>query len=166
MQKLAVRSVGTGGSSSLRISTLIAFFAASLLVLATPERAEAQFYQWGMWNSPGPWKQKPRRARRAAPRNAEPNEQIASTLPKPSGPLVIVVSINNQTVTVYDDGKQIAKSPISSGMNGHETPTGVFSILEKNRQHYSNLYGGAPMPFMQRLTNSGVAMHAGDLPGY
>ena len=79
---------------------------------------------------------------------------------------MIVVSIGKQTVTVYDDGKVIAKSPISSGMSGHPTPTGIFSILEKNRYHYSNLYGGAPMPFMQRVTNSGVAMHAGDLPGY
>ena len=79
---------------------------------------------------------------------------------------MLVVSIGKQTVTVYDDNKVIAKSPISSGMSGHPTPTGVFSILEKNRYHYSNLYGGAPMPFMQRVTNSGVAMHAGDLPGY
>ncbi len=147
-----------------RVSTL-ALLAAGLLVAAAPERAEAQFYQWGMWGNSGP--QKPRRARRAAPRYVEPNEdKAASTLPKPSGPLVIVVSINNQTVTVYDDGKVIAKSPISSGMTGHPTPTGVFSILEKNRIHHSNLYGGAPMPFMQRVTNSGVAMHAGDLPGY
>ena len=51
-------------------------------------------------------------------------------------------------------------------MNGHPTPTGIFSILEKNRIHHSNLYGSAPMPFMQRVTNSGVAMHAGELPGY
>lgn len=161
-----MRSVCTA-TGSLRISPLIVLLAAGLLVFATTERAEAQFYQWGMWNSPGPWKPKPRRARRAAPRYVEPNEQqVANTLPKPSGPLVLVVSLNNQTVTVYDDGKQIAKSPISSGMRGHETPTGVFSILEKNRQHFSNLYGGAPMPFMQRLTNSGVALHAGDLPGY
>ena len=50
--------------------------------------------------------------------------------------------------------------------SSNPTPTGIFSILEKNRYHYSNLYGGAPMPFMQRVTNSGVAMHAGDLPGY
>lgn len=150
----------------LRISALV-LIAASLLVAATPERAEAQFYQWGMWGNGG-WQQKPRRARRAAPRYVEPNDEkaAANPLPKPTGPLVLVVSLNNQTVTVYDDGKVIAKSPISSGMSGHETPTGIFSILEKNRQHYSNLYGGAPMPFMQRVTNSGVALHAGDLPGY
>ena len=128
--------------------------------------AEAQFYPWGQWGNPSPWQQKPRR-RRAAPRYVEPSdEKPAAALPKPSGPLVIVVSIGKQTVTVYDDGKVIAKSPISSGMSGHPTPTGIFSILEKNRYHYSNLYGGAPMPFMQRVTNSGVAMHAGDLPGY
>jgi lipoprotein-anchoring transpeptidase ErfK/SrfK len=151
----------------LRISTVAAFLGAGILVAATTERAEAQFYPWGTWGNPGPWQPKPRRQRRAVPRYVEPSdEKPATALPKPSGPLVLVVSINNQTVTVYDDGKQIAKSPISSGMNGHPTPTGIFSILEKNRVHHSNLYGGAPMPFMQRVTNSGVAMHAGDLPGY
>ena len=121
----------------------------------------------------GPWgrsialaaKAAPRR--RAAPRYVEPTDEKPPTaLPKPTGPLVLVVSIGKQTVTVYDDNKVIAKSPISSGMTGHPTPTGIFSILEKNRDHHSNLYGGAPMPFMQRVTNSGVAMHAGDLPGY
>ena len=153
-------------SGSLRLSTVAIFLAAGLLVAATPERAEAQFYPWG-WGNTSPWQQKPRRQRRAAPRYVEPtDEKPAATLPKPTGPLVLVVSIGKQTVTVYDDGKVIAKSPISSGMTGHPTPTGIFSILEKNRYHYSNLYGGAPMPFMQRVTNSGVAMHAGDLPGY
>lgn len=158
---------GVVGAASGRLHVSIgALLAASFLVAATPERAEAQFYPWG-WGNSGSWQQKPRRARRAAPRYVEPtDDKQASTLPKPKGPLVLVVSINNQTVTVYDDGKQIAKSPISSGMRGHETPTGVFSILEKNRTHHSNLYGGAPMPFMQRVTNSGVALHAGEIPGY
>ena len=153
-------------SGCLRISTLAAFLAGGLLVVATPDQAEAQFYPWGQWGNPSPWQQKPRR-RRAAPRYVEPSdEKPAIALPKPSGPLVVVVSIGKQTVTVYDDGKVIAKSPISSGTSSNPTPTGIFSILEKNRYHYSNLYGGAPMPFMQRVTNSGVAMHAGDLPGY
>jgi hypothetical protein len=143
------------------------FLLAGLLVAATPEPAAAQFYQWGSWGSPGGWKPKPRRLRRAAPRYVEPtDEKPAATLPKPTGPLVLVVSLGRQTVTVYDDGKVIAKSPISSGTASNPTPTGIFSILEKNRYHYSNLYGGAPMPFMQRVTNSGVALHAGDLPGY
>src|SRR5690606_8804076 len=56
--------------------------------------------------------------------------------------------------------------PISSGQPGHRTPTGVFSILQKARYHESNIYSGAPMPFMQRLTWSGIALHAGQLPGY
>ncbi|MBZ0211029.1 MAG: L,D-transpeptidase family protein [Hyphomicrobium sp.] len=166
MQTIAKSDLGAV-VGSLRVSTLVAFLAGGLLVAATPERAEAQFYQWGSWGNPGPWQPKPRVRRRAAPRYIEPtDEKPATALPKPSGPLVLVVSLSKQTVTVYDDGKQIAKSPISSGMSGHPTPTGIFSILEKNRYHYSNLYGGAPMPFMQRVTNSGVAMHAGDLPGY
>jgi len=165
LNTIAKSSVGAL-AGCLRISTLAAFLAGGLLVLATPEQAEAQFYPWGQWGNPSPWQQKPRR-RRAAPRYVEPSDdKPAAALPKPSGPLVVVVSIGKQTVTVYDDGKVIAKSPISSGMTGHPTPTGIFSILEKNRYHYSNLYGGAPMPFMQRVTNSGVAMHAGDLPGY
>ena len=111
--------------------------------------------------NPSPWQPTPRRRARV-PRYVEPtDEKPAPRCPSRRGPLVIVVSIGKQTVTVYDDGKKIAKSPISSGMSGHPTPTGIFTILEKNRYHYSNLYGGAPMPFMQRVTNSGVAMHAG-----
>ncbi len=166
MHTITKAEVGAA-SGSLRLSILAAFLLGGLLVAATPERAEAQFYQWGAWGNPGPWQPKPRRPRRAAPRYVEPtDEKPATALPKPSGPLVLVVSIGKQTVTVYDDGKQIAKSPISSGTSSNPTPTGIFSILEKNRYHYSNLYGGAPMPFMQRVTNSGVALHAGDLPGY
>lgn len=150
-------------SGRLRVSTL-ALIAGALVMAVTPERAEAQFYPWGMW---GNQQQKPRRARRAAPRYVEPtDEKQTTTLPKPTGPLVLVVSLSKQTVTVYDDGKVIAKSPISSGMRSNPTPTGVFSILEKNRSHFSNLYGGAPMPFMQRVTNSGIALHAGEIPGY
>jgi len=163
--KIAKSGVGAG-AGSLRISAVAVFLAAGL-VAAAPERAEAQLFQWGGWGNSSSWKPKPRRARRVVPRYVEPaDEKPTSALPKPTGPLVLVVSLNNQTVTVYDDDKVIAKSPISSGMTGHPTPTGVFSILEKNRVHHSNLYGGAPMPFMQRVTNSGVALHAGDLPGY
>ena len=165
MQKIAKTDIGAV-SGCLRMTIVAAFLGAALLVAATPEPAQAQFYPWGQWGNPSPWQQKPRR-RRAAPRFVEPSDdKPVVALPKPSGPLVLVVSIGKQTVTVYDDNKVIAKSPISSGMSGHPTPTGIFSILEKNRYHYSNLYGGAPMPFMQRVTNSGVAMHAGDLPGY
>ena len=85
---------------------------------------------------------------------------------QPGSPLKLIVSIRRQRVSVWDGLHKLAESPISSGMSGHETPTGVFSILQKNRVHFSNIYDNAPMPFMQRLTWSGVALHAGALPGY
>ncbi len=144
-----------------------ALVAAALLLAGTTDRAEAQLFPWGGgWKATAPWKQRPQRQRRIQ-RYVEPkDEKPIAPLPKPEGPLLLVVSLGKQTVTVYDGVKKIATSPISSGMRGRETPTGIFSILEKNRYHYSNLYGGAPMPFMNRITNSGVAMHAGVVPGY
>ncbi|MFC7301493.1 L,D-transpeptidase family protein [Cognatiluteimonas weifangensis] len=84
----------------------------------------------------------------------------------PSGPVVVVVSLPEQRAHVYRNGVRIGVSTVSTGMPGHETPTGVFTILEKRREHYSNLYDNAPMPFMQRLTWDGIALHAGKLPGY
>ncbi len=84
----------------------------------------------------------------------------------PSGPLLVVVSIDDQVAYVYRNGVQIARSTVSTGAPGHDTPTGVFTILEKNKVHESSIYKGAQMPNMQRLTWSGIAMHAGDLPGY
>ena len=85
---------------------------------------------------------------------------------KPQGPLIIAISIDHQKVRVYDANGFFAESPISTGMKGHPTPMGVFSIIQKHKLHHSNIYSGAPMPFMQRITWSGVAMHAGVLPGY
>ena len=81
-------------------------------------------------------------------------------------PLVLVVSLARQTMQVFRGTEVVVNTRISSGRDGHRTPTGVYSILQKNRQHFSNLYGGAPMPFMQRITWSGIALHAGALPGY
>ncbi len=80
--------------------------------------------------------------------------------------MLAVVSIAKQRITVYGAGGVIGHSPISSGRPGHATPTGVFSVLQKNKFHRSNIYSGAPMPFMQRLTWSGIALHAGALPGF
>src|SRR5215475_12736301 len=85
---------------------------------------------------------------------------------KPQGPLIIAVSIDQQKVRVYDANGLFAESPVSTGMRGHSTPMGVFSVIEKNKLHRSNIYSGAPMPFMQRITWSGIALHAGVLPGY
>src|ERR1700728_4443790 len=85
---------------------------------------------------------------------------------KPQGPLIISISIAQQKLRVYDANGLFAESPVSTGMPGHSTPMGVFSVIQKQKFHRSNIYSGAPMPFMQRITWSGVAMHAGVLPGY
>ncbi len=79
------------------------------------------------------------------------------------GPVQIVVSLPRQKVTIYRGGKQIASARVSTGKNGHRTPPGVFSIIQKNRTHFSNIYDNAPMPFMQRITWSGLALHAGNV---
>jgi hypothetical protein len=86
--------------------------------------------------------------------------------PTPAGPVQVVVSIADQRVAIYANGALFAQSAVSTGKKGHSTPTGVFSVLEKHRHHLSNIYSNAPMPYMQRLTWSGVALHAGELPGY
>jgi hypothetical protein len=83
----------------------------------------------------------------------------------PPGPLQLVVSIRRQQVTLYSNGHRVAQAPVSTGTPGHPTPKGIFSIIEKDRWHHSNLYDNAPMYFMHRLTWSGVAMHEGMLPG-
>lgn len=84
----------------------------------------------------------------------------------PRGPVLVVVSIDNQMAYVYRNGVQIARSTVSTGRAGKETPTGVFTILQRKVQHESSIYKGAQMPYMQRLTWTGIAMHAGELPGY
>lgn len=84
----------------------------------------------------------------------------------PDGPLFLVIDLNAQRVTVYRQGFLIGASTISTGSEGRETPTGMFTILEKQVMHRSSTYDDAPMPYMQRLTEKGVAIHAGNLPGY
>ncbi len=81
------------------------------------------------------------------------------------GPVEVVVSLPQQLAYVYRGGTLIGLSTVSTGMEGHETPTGSFEILQKRREHYSNRYNNAPMPFMQRLTWDGIALHAGAIPG-
>jgi lipoprotein-anchoring transpeptidase ErfK/SrfK len=82
------------------------------------------------------------------------------------GPMKIVAVLDVQRIYVFQNDKLIGFSTISSGKKGKETPTGVFNILQKNVDHKSNLYSNAPMPYMQRLTWDGIAMHGGHLPGY
>jgi len=83
------------------------------------------------------------------------------------GPIQLIVSVPKQQIDVYVAGKLVASSPVSTGQKGHSTPTGVFSILNKKKYHRSNIYSRAPMPFMQRLTWSGIALHASNqVPNY
>jgi hypothetical protein len=96
----------------------------------------------------------------------KPGQYLWAPQVAPAGPVMVIVSLKRQLAFVYRNGVLIGASTVSSGKAGHETPTGVFTILQKNVDHKSNLYNAAPMPFMQRLTWDGIAMHAGNLPGY
>lgn len=84
----------------------------------------------------------------------------------PQGPVTVIISLKTQRAYAYRNGVPIGVSTVSTGKPGKETPTGVFTILQKAVEHRSNKYSNAPMPFMQRLTWDGIAMHAGALPGY
>jgi hypothetical protein len=98
--------------------------------------------------------------------NLQPGQFTWQPERAPDGAVAIIVSLPDQLVHVYRNGVRIAVSSCSTGKPGHETPTGVFTILQKDRNHHSSTYNNAPMPNMNRLTWSGVALHAGQLPGY
>ncbi|HEX9320833.1 MAG TPA: L,D-transpeptidase family protein, partial [Xanthobacteraceae bacterium] len=86
---------------------------------------------------------------------------------RPAGhPIMAVVSLSNQRVTIYDAIGWIMRAPVSSGRKGYETPAGIYSVIQKEIEHYSNLYDDGYMPFMQRITWSGIALHGGPLPGH
>lgn len=99
-------------------------------------------------------------------RALKPGQFIWAPEVAPAGPVVLVVSLDEQRAYAYRNGMAIGVSTISSGKPGNDTPTGVFTILQKNKDHRSNLYNNAPMPYMQRLTWDGIALHGGSLPGY
>ncbi len=101
-----------------------------------------------------------------SPLDLKPGQYLWHPEISPAGPIVLVVSLDEQRAYVYRNGIAIGMTTISSGKAGHETPTGVFTILQKNKDHHSNLYNNAPMPYMQRLTWDGIALHGGSLPGY
>jgi len=124
------------------IVTLAATAALTTLTAAPPTDATA-----------GPARPARATTEAAAPRNA-------------GEPLMAIVSIKSQQVTIYDADGWILKAPVSSGTTGRETPAGVFSVLEKDKDHRSNLYDDAWMPNMLRITWSGIALHGGPLPGY
>jgi L,D-transpeptidase-like protein len=139
---------------------LVCLLAASLVaIIATGvDSTDARSYRY--------WKSK-RVALGVGPRTTQPVQKAEKEKPKvPAQAHLVVVSIPKQRISVYGAGGVLAQGAVSTGMSGFPTPTGVFSVIQKNRYHHSNIYSGAPMPFMQRITWSGVAMHAGVLPGY
>src|SRR5919201_4365492 len=106
----------------------------------------------------------PAAARRWQP---DPGEPKANEPARPMGtPLLALVSLKDQRVTIYDKDGAILHSPVSSGQTGYETPVGIYAVLQKEAEHYSNRYDDASMPFMQRITWTGIAFHGGALPGY
>jgi hypothetical protein len=101
-----------------------------------------------------------------AARQLKPGQYLWEPQRSPQGPVLAIANLHTQRLVLFRDGVPIGASTISSGSKGHETPTGVFTILQKRQEHYSSTYNNAPMPNMQRLTWGGVALHAGKLPGY
>lgn len=137
-------------------------------VIGVTSQAEAEIYYWRD-STPGFWWRGPTapQRRQRALHHADKKSAIAEKeSAKPQGPLIISISIAQQKMRIYDANGFFAETPVSTGMPGHPTPMGVFSVIQKHRFHHSNIYSGAPMPYMQRITWSGVAIHAGVLPGH
>jgi lipoprotein-anchoring transpeptidase ErfK/SrfK len=163
-----VRVGGHGTSAGTGRLWRIALFALAGAI-STASGAEAAAYYWSGYD-PGyyyylPPPAVPQRARARRPQ-AKRIEAPVKESTKPQGPLIIAISIEKQSLKIYDANGFFTETPISTGMRGHPTPMGVFSIIQKHKFHHSNIYSNAPMPYMQRITWSGVAMHAGVLPGY
>jgi hypothetical protein len=103
----------------------------------------------------------------AAPRQARPAPPTEATASRNAGePIMAIVSIKSQQVTFYDADGWILRAPVSTGVKGRETPAGVFAVVDKEKDHRSNMYDDAWMPHMQRITWNGIALHGGPLPGY
>lgn len=96
----------------------------------------------------------------------EPGDFLWDDSVTASGPARVVVDLTEQLAYLYRGSELVAVSTISSGKPGHDTPTGIFPVMMKRVEHYSSTYDNAPMPYMQRLDDYGIALHAGQLPGY
>ena len=104
---------------------------------------------------------------RAGATERQSERRVESVESRAAGePIMAIVSLRNQRITVYDANGWILRAPVSSGQKGRETPAGIFSVIQKEADHYSNIYDDAFMPHMQRITWSGIALHGGQLPGY
>ncbi|MEA3303535.1 MAG: L,D-transpeptidase [Pseudomonadota bacterium] len=143
-----------GNPENLLTMKLLRFFSLSLLLLSTVITAEPF---WGAKaSSPAD----------TSPEALQPGEFVWESQAVPSGPVAIVVSLSEQRANVYRNGIRIGYTTVSTGKKGHRSPTGVFTILNKDRHHHSSTYNNAAMPYSERLTWGGIALHAGGLPGY
>src|SRR5262245_7928528 len=153
--------------SAARVASISATVLAVIALCSMPAEAARprgpffwpQLGHW--WSNPAPARHS-QRHRRAKPKATKPDQ--AKDAPKDS--LQVIVSIADQRISVYDNDALIARSSVSTGVEGHPTPLGVFSVIGKKRWHRSNIYSAAPMPYMQRITWSGIALHAGVVPGH
>jgi hypothetical protein len=144
------------------LSLTLATFAVCLLSSGTPSHARSLFEpHYGFWWGYHQFRRKHQHKHTKSNLTKKPQFQDA-----PKGPLQIIISIADQRISLYENGTLIARSSVSTGVEGHPTPLGVFSVISKNKWHRSNIYSAAPMPYMQRITWSGIALHAGKLPGY
>jgi hypothetical protein len=140
--------------------------AAGIVSAMSPAEAAPSMFWPDYYEPYPPPRLAPPRVRKSIKKRMPANVDVAKDARKPQGPLIIAISIEKQVLKIYDANGPFAETPISTGMRGHSTPMGVFSVIQKHKYHHSNIYSGAPMPYMQRITWSGVAMHAGVLPGY
>src|ERR1700720_3667192 len=156
------RAMFVKGSPTMQRAITTAVFAIFMIPAGI---AHAQFLfgpQHTFWPSQYPpfkHKHHHRQTNSESAKNARPEDP-------PKGPLQIIISIADQRVSLFDNGALIARSSVSTGTQGHPTPLGVFSVISKQRWHRSNIYSAAPMPYMQRITWSGIALHAGVVPGH
>lgn len=119
----------------------------------------------GAANAQGSKVSSPTELARAADK-LQPGQWVWAANVAPKGPILVYVDLSRQLASIYRNGLRIGVATVSSGKEGFETPTGVFTILQKDKDHRSNKYSNAAMPYQQRLTWDGVALHAGGLPGY
>ena len=156
----------------MRLRAINALIAACAAAAITATAAPAAAYQsWGLFGpvvqpQPEPLYAPLRRPSKRDKARKYIADQIKVPEKLPSGPLQIVISVKKQQLTLYAGGQPVTRSQVSTGVPGHPTPQGVFSIIQKQIYHESNIYSSAPMPYMQRITWSGVAMHQGVVPGH
>jgi lipoprotein-anchoring transpeptidase ErfK/SrfK len=157
----------------MKRAALVAGVSFAALLLAGSAKVQAAQNPETWWtssraiatSSPPAWRSLKARSRASEKAEGKAGRAANKSPPIPSGPLHIIVSIDKQRATLFADGRPVASTAISSGTAAHPTPMGVFTVIQKDRHHVSNLYD-ASMPYMQRITWSGSALHQGPLPGY